>query len=243
MANDWFTWKGVSSKVYGIRVLELPPISIAQERMTYEKIAGRSGSLAMPEGDDVYEDVTLSCTCMLTDKAMLDRAMGWLRGSGKLTFANRSNGYYEARVSNQIDLNKIITTREERQFTLSFRAQPYFYITGVEDIELTASGETINNPYSIASAPRIMVYGSGDVGLSIGGQLMVLKNLDGGILLDTALQDALTLDGSGLLNNQAAGDFPIIPSGTSMVSWYAFDEDDNPGTVTKIVISPRWRCR
>lgn len=243
MAKDWFIWKGESSKAYGIRVLELPPISIAQERMTYEKIAGRSGSLAMPEGDDVYEDVTLSCTCMLTDMAMLDRAMGWLRGSGKLTLANRSNGYYEARVSNQIDLNKIITSREERQFTVSFRAQPYFYLSGVEDIELTTSGETINNPYSIASAPRIMVYGSGDVGLSIGGQLAILKDLNDGILLDTALQDALTLDGSGLLNNQMAGDFPIIPSGTSMVSWYAFDEDDNPGAVTKIVISPRWRCR
>ena len=228
-----------------IRVLELPPITIAQERMTYEKIAGRSGSLAMPEGEDVFEDVTLSCTCMLTDMAAdaLDRAMGWLRGAGKLTFANRSNGYYEARVSNQIDLNKIIATREERQFTLSFRAQPYFYLTGVEDIELTASGETINNPYSIASAPRITVYGSGDVGLSIGGQLMILKNLDGGILLDTALQDALTLDGSGLMNNQAAGDFPTLPPGTSMVSWYPFEEDDKPGSVTKIVISPRWRCR
>ena len=57
------------------------------------------------------------------------------------------------------------------------------------------------------------------------------------------LQDALTLDGSGLLNNQAAGDFPTLPPGTSMVSWYPFEEDDNPGDVTKIVISPRWRCR
>lgn len=242
MAQDWFTWKEDSCRDYSIRAIELPPITAAQERVKYEAVAGRSGSLALLEGEDVYEDITFSLRCILDDPTRLDAALGWLRGTGRVTFANRPGGWYEARIANQIELSRVIAARPERAFALSFRAQPYFYLADVGDIEITQSGTAITNPGNLASAPRITVYGSGSVALTVGSQLVTLAGLDGGIILDSALQDALALNGAELMNGAMTGEFFEIPPGTSAVSW-AEDDQDPGGSVTKIVIEPRWRCR
>ena len=243
MARDWFFWNGERCDQYGIRALELPPVTLAEERVDFETVAGRSGSLAMLEGEEVYEDMTLNCTCVLMDRRRLDDAAAWLRGSGRVTFANRPGGWYEARIVNQIELTKVIAAREPMTFTLSFRAQPWFYLREAEDIEITGTAHTLQNPGNLPSAPRIAVYGSGDVGLTLGGQLVRLTDLDGGIVLDTELQDALDLEGARLLNGQMDGDFMVIPTGLSQLAWISDDENDNPGYVTKIVVTPRWRCR
>ena len=239
---DWFEWNGESCKDYGIVAVELPPITAAQERVKWETVAGRSGSLALLEGEDVYEDITFNCACILTDPSRLDAALGWLRGAGTLTFANRPGGWYEARVGNQIELGRVIPVRDERRFALTFRAKPYFYLADVEDIEITSQTALITNPGNLPSAPRITVYGSGTVGLLIGGQMVTLADLTDGIILDGELLDALDLTGAQLLNDKMTGDFPTLPPGASNYAWFE-DEDAPGGSVTRIVIEPRWRCR
>ena len=57
--KDWFEWNGVRCTDHGVHVLELPPPTIPNERVTYTDIPGRPGSLTTLEGDDVYEDITL----------------------------------------------------------------------------------------------------------------------------------------------------------------------------------------
>lgn len=242
MANDYFIWNGVDSREMGVRAIELPPITIGEERVKYESVAGRSGSVTMTEGAEVYEDITLGITCLLNDISLLDAALRWLKGTGRLSIPNRPGGWYEARVSGQIELSRVIAARADRQFPLTFRARPCFYLDGAETIELTGAAEAqqrIENPGNLASAPRITVTGSGGVGIELAGQLMEIAGMDGGIILDTHLQDALSLDGAQLLNGMVTGDFLTIPPGVSMLQWFPADED--PGTVTKIEIEPRWR--
>ena len=54
--KDWFEWNGVRCTDHGIYVLEQPPPTMPNERVTYTDISGRPGSLTTLEGNDVYED-------------------------------------------------------------------------------------------------------------------------------------------------------------------------------------------
>ena len=240
---DWFSFKGSRSTAYGVYVEQLPPVTLAAERVKIETITGRSGSLAMLEGDGVYEDVELQIDCFVRNLAQLNGMAAWLQGSGNLVLPNRSGGHYVGRVINKLELERIIRAREARRFSVQFRLEPYFYLDEVESIESTETSFFLTNPGNAASAPRICVYGSGDVALAIAGQSIILTGLTDGILLDSALLDALSLDEAQLMNSSMSGDFPMLPPGECAVSWSAFDGNDNPGTVSRIVIEPRWRCR
>lgn len=244
---DWFGFKGQRCTEYGVKVEKLPPITLAEERVDFEEVTGRSGDLTITEENTderrVFNSMVLSIECFVENIDRLEDMAAWLLGSGALVLPNRPGGYYSAHVVNEMELDRVIKGRENRRFTVSFHVQPYFWLEGSADIESVAASFVITNPGSVESAPRIAIYGSGDVSIALAGQNVLLTDLEDGIIMDTALQDALSLDGAQLLNNQMSGDFLTIPPGESTMAWYAFDENDNPGTVSRIVVTPRWRCR
>ena len=108
LINDWFEWNGVRCTAHGIRVSEQPPISVPAERATFTNVPGRSGSLTTLQGDDVYDDIVMTATCFIQDATRIAEIAAWLKGSGTITFANRLGGYYQARIVNQIDFEKIL---------------------------------------------------------------------------------------------------------------------------------------
>lgn len=237
--NNWFSWNGQNSLEYGIRVTRQPELTIAQERVTWEKVTGRSGSVTMLEGESVYDDITMSAECMIDDLTALGEAMAWLQGKGMLGLPIRPGGYYIGRLSQQISLARVITAREDRRFTLVWRCEPFFYLTPDEDIELTEAGRVVN-PSVIPSQPRITVYGTGDVILVTGGTVVGLTGLTDGIILDSELVDALDLEETQLVNEKVTGEFPVFGAGATNISWEA-DPAGEGGSVTKVVIEPRWR--
>ena len=244
---NWFSFKGKKSTDFGVYAELLPPIIIAAERVKYVTAAGRSGSLASTEGDAVFEDIVFEIECYIKSIDRLNEVVSWLFGSGQLVLPSRPGGYYIGRVVGEIEFARVLKAHEYRRFIVSFRVKPCFYLDDSSDIESTKSEFAINNPGNLASAPRITVYGSGDVMLAIAGQAMFLYGLTDGIILDTDLGDALSLDGAQLMNANTAGAFPLLPPGVSTIAWLPLEESEdgtaNPGTVTRIVITPRWRCR
>ena len=46
---DWFRWNGVKCTEYGMHVLEQPTLLSPKERMEFETVPGRSGSLTLTE--------------------------------------------------------------------------------------------------------------------------------------------------------------------------------------------------
>ena len=125
--NDWFSWNGVKCTEYGIHVLEQPPPTIPLERVSYTSVPGRPGSLTILEGEAVYDDMVLAVQCLLADPAQIPAIAAWLRGSGKVAFANRQGGFYYARVANQISFEKILRGNPHRSFTVNFRCKPFWY--------------------------------------------------------------------------------------------------------------------
>ena len=129
--NDWFEWKGVRSTEYGIHVLEQPPLTVPSERATFTDVPGRSGSLTTLEGDDVYDDMVLTATCLIANPSRISEIAAWLKGSGTVTFANRDGGFYYARVVNQIPFEKVLRGNPHRSFSVNFRCKPFWYLSGV----------------------------------------------------------------------------------------------------------------
>ena len=188
--NDWFEWNGTRCTEYGIFVSEQPPVTVPQERSKQTTIPGRPGSLTTLEGDDVYDDLTLTATCFIRDPALIPSIASWLKGGGTVTFANRPSGFYHARISNQIPFEKILRGNPHRSFAVNFRCFPFWYLENVENISLYTSTQIIQNPGSVYSEPKIKVFGSGNITLMIGTQIVELKDVDSSIILDSVLQEA-----------------------------------------------------
>lgn len=80
--------------------------SAMEELGTFTNVPGRSGSLTQLEGDDIYDDMVLTATCLIADPSRIQEIAAWLRGSGIVTFANRQGGFYHARIVNQISFER-----------------------------------------------------------------------------------------------------------------------------------------
>lgn len=228
--NDWFEWNGVRCTQYGIHVLEQPPVTIPSERVTFTNVPGRSGSLTQLEGDDIYDDMVLTATCLIADPSRIQEIAAWLRGSGIVTFANRQGGFYHARIVNQISFEKILRGNPHHSFAINFRCKPFWYLSDVEPITLTTSGTFITNPGSVSSEPIITVYGSGEITLMVGMTITELEITDK-ITLDTPIMGAYA--GATSMNSCMSGDFPTLLPGQNAVSW--------TGNVTKVEVQPNWR--
>ena len=229
--QDFFLWNGTDCRQYGIHVTEQPPITIPLERSTQINVPGRPGSLTQLEGDDVYDDLLLTATCFISDPAQIPAIAAWLKGSGTVTFANRTGGYYKARIANQIPFEKVLRGNPHCAFSVNFRCYPFWYREDEATITVSTSGTIVTNPGSVYAEPVLTVYGSGDITLMVGTTIVELEGITSSIVLDCALKEAYL--GNTLMNDHMAGDFPKLKPGANAISW--------SGTVTRVVIQQNWR--
>ena len=229
--NDYFIWNGVDCRTYGIHVTDQPPVTIPQERSTQTNVPGRPGSLTQLEGEDVYDDMVLTAQCFISDPAQIPAIAAWLKGKGTVTFANRTGGHYNARISNQIPFEKVLCGNPHCSFAVNFRCFPFWYQDNVADVTITTSGTAITNPGSVYSDPVITVTGSGDITLMVGTTIVELTGVSGSIVIDSVLKEAYK--GTTLMNDHMSGDFPVLKPGQNAISW--------TGTVTQVTVKPNWR--
>ena len=229
--NDWFEWNEVRCTEYGIHVLEQPVLTLPNERATFMDVPGRSGSLTVLEGDAVYDDLVLTAQCMVENLERHEEIASYLRGSGRVTFANRPEGYYEARIVNQIPFEKILRGNPHRTFAVNFRCKPFWYAESAPAITVTQSGSFVTNPGNVYAEPVITVYGSGTITLMVGMSIADLSGIAGSITLDTPIMEAYS--GVTSMNSAMSGEFPVLLPGANAISW--------TGNVSKVVIEPHWR--
>ena len=235
--NDWFIWNGTCSTDMGVHVLEQPPPTMPNERVTFTNIPGRSGTLTTTEGDYVYDDLVLTAICIIADPDRIPDVCAWLRGSGTVTFANRDGGFYYARVVNQIPFEKILRGNPHRSFAVNFRCKPFWYeadvpVKNIQPASGSTSGYvTMQNPGNVPSEPIITVTGSGEITLFVDMTIVELSDVNGEITIDSVLQEAYS--GMTPMNSCMSGDFPTLPPGNSTISW--------TGNVTYLKVEPNWR--
>lgn len=234
---DWFSWNGVHCTEYGIHVTEQPPITIPAERVSFTNVPGKSGSLTTLEGENVYDDMILTATCVISDPSRIPEIASWLKGSGTVTFATRDGGFYYARIANQISFEKILRGNPHRSFSVNFRCKPFWYQADVPDKNIqpstgsTSGYVTMSNPGNVPSEPIITVTGTGEITLIVDMTIVELSDVNGEITIDSVLQEAYS--GSTSMNSCMSGDFPTLPPGNSTISW--------TGNVTYLMVQPNWR--
>lgn len=261
--NDWFEWNGVRCTNYGMHALTMPSFIRPNERMEQVTIPGKAGALTLLEGDEVYDALALSTSCVIDDPygtdpnhpyatTPIEQICGWLKGAGTVKFANRREGYYKGRIANQISFDQAVRGNPHRLFSVQFQCDPFFYLdSGNTSFTITAESgassttQLINNPGNISSMPLLVVSGTGEGTIMCGGSTMIIDFAgDNSAIADIKLDCEAKIAYRGtagsasdpliLYGTRVTGDWFKIPTGSS---YFVIS-----GGITSVVVTPRWRC-
>lgn len=157
----------------------------------------------------------------------------WLQGKKgykELFFSDDVDTIYEAICINKIEIDEVIEALGEGK--LYFSCKPYTKNNYNNVITIT-NNTTIYNQYS-RSLPKLKIFGSGDVTISINNNNLILKGIEEFIEVDCDEMECYkTVNGIvTYLNNKMYSDFPTIEEGNNNISWI--------GNVQKIEIIPNW---
>ena len=243
--QSWFEFNGKKSTDMDVRLMDVHLFSRGEDRGAQTAVAGRSGYVWIGDGANGEFDIKRTCRAPVSQ---LRRISAWLSGSGNLRFSQEEDAMYEARIIKAIEYKRVLPGMNSLyEFAVTFSCQPFPRVwPEAEPIEITQSGTELVTRGTAPALPRIEIAGSGDFYLTIGMQTLAFTNVDGGIIVDSELGDALTADGALLANDCVDGELFRIQSGLNTVSWILGGTDDDtgeptPGSIQKVTITPRWR--
>ena len=122
---------GVSSNtINGLLIQELPPVSKPLIRATVEEIDGRDGDIITKLGYSAYDKAML---IGLYGNFDIDEVIEFFNSSGKVTFSNEPDKYYNYEILEQIDFERLIRFRRAE---VVFHVQPFKYLVDEEQIQV-----------------------------------------------------------------------------------------------------------
>ena len=219
--RSYFIWRGQDSRDWGIYLKAPAPIIRAKERVTSVVIPGRAGSYHILEGDGIL-DTCLQSIVARVPQAAIDRgALSWLSGSGYLTFSTLPDRRQQARLINQVQLQKLSYNLGWFEGTLAWECQPYKELLHEPTDVLLSSGSALKNLGDVPERPLFTVTGSGDFALTVNGETFTITGItaeQGGAVIDCDACEVSTPAGE-LITIQSAGAFPELAPGVNSVSW------------------------
>lgn len=238
--------------------MDMNVIVLPDQRGTSLTAAGRSGDIWIADGGFNTIEIKRRIRVPLSK---YDAMVAWLNQSGMLEFSfmpgyaydTRFNKNGSGRSARTINFTQVTLDADPLfEGTLVFVCQPYRYITpAANDVTISSSGGTIRNVGTAPSQPKVVINGSGSFRVTIGtgssAITMAFKDVTGGgIVVDSMLGDVFSYDEALLANDKAEGPLFEIQPGQQVVQWVEGDTDDSgnvvQGSVTSVVITPRWRC-
>ena len=225
-----FIWNNVSCATKGIRLQSMPEIVKPEERVNHVTIPGRSGEMTLTEGDDIYNSYIQTIPLIIDNAADVKAAEEWLRGDGWLTFSGQPNLCQKARVINAVTFTKHSRNSTWWEGEVQFYCDPIKYDTVWNNIEVTTSGTSVNNPGDMKAYPKIGITGSGTVTVSVGGRTLTIPECVDGYIIDT--ENEWILYNNVPQMNVCSGNFPVFNKGNNTVTFTG---------ATKLTIEPAWR--
>ena len=236
--KQWFEFSGLRSEDMGVYLMDMPKSAAPAPRLTAHAVSGRDGCLYI--SDNTLSEFDIIRTLRVPAER-LRSAKKWLSGAGDLRFSSEPDAVYDARIAKPVEFRQILPGENglwEGSVTFTCQPHPSLY-PAAEATVFTAPGE-LPTPQGMTGLPRIEIEGGGAFMLTIGDESLSFTGVEGGIIVDSALGDALTPDGAQLANDKFTGPLPRLTSLLNMVSWQAGNADE-AGYVDKVTILPRWR--
>ena len=226
-------FNNICSEELGIIVVEGPPEVLAQEEYEEIIIEGRNGTLIENKGTFPNIEKSFILTTIDLDQdidLMIEKIKMWLFNikDNKILYAipNRYNIVKKVVIEEDIKT----TFEEYGDFKIKFLCEPFYYNLLEKDITITEKGTKFYNKGDFNSNPKIVIYGTGDLQLTINDTTVQINNVDERVLLDSKLFLCLDKDN----NNKSIdmiGNFPTLDIGENTITWV--------GNITKLDISPR----
>lgn len=226
-------FNNICSEELGIIVVEGPPEVLAQEEYEEIIIEGRNGTLIENKGTFPNVEKSFILTTIDLDQdidLMIEKIKIWLFNikDNKLLYAipNRYNIVKKVLIEEDIKT----TFEEYGDFKIKFLCEPFYYDLLEKNITITEKGTKFYNKGDFNSNPKIVIYGTGDLQLTINDTTVQINNVDERVLLDSKLFLCLDKDN----NNKSIdmiGNFPTLDIGENTITWV--------GNITKLDISPR----
>ncbi|MGX5629947.1 phage tail domain-containing protein [Bacillus thuringiensis] len=212
---------------YGICMVERPVIPTTKQKVEHIEVPGRHGSLTKK---GAFEDVLLNIKFQLLEdeniKPLIRRMKAWFLHGKKLYFTD--DDVY--RKIKHVEIGDIANEMEEYgEFEVEFTLDPFEYVTTVPLVFTKA--ETILNPGTVESSPKVEIHGNGDVKVIVNDVVFQIKGVKNVVTVDSELLEAYT--GTTPMNPNMIGEFPLLKVGENTITW--------TGIVTKLIIEPRWR--
>lgn len=223
----------ISTNIQGLLIQSLPPISKPKIRTQVEEIDGRDGDIITPLGYGAY-DKQLSIG--LYGDFDIDEVIKYFDTKGIVIFSNEPDKYYNYQITEQIDFERLIRFRTA---TVTMHVQPFKYSAEDNSKVFNITNENsieIRNAGNIYSKPKMIITGSGNIGISLNGVQLFQIELGelGSITIDTDLMEAY--NGTNLLNRLVTGNYDNfkLNIGNNIISW--------TGSISKIEIDnySRW---
>lgn len=225
--EDYFVINGESSLNLGIHVLEMCSIKKSKRRTTKETLYGKNGYITL--SDNSYETTTKTIKGYFQGNT--DLVMSFFNVSNaEVVFSNQIDRYYICEFDDEIEFKSLFDNWYE--FEVNFECYPLCYLLSGKDTVTITENMNLINQGNKESNPYIKVFGNGNVKLTINGDIITLNNVSEYIELDS--EEMECYKDNERLNYNMIGDFPIFQVGENSISW--------SGNVSKIEITPRWRC-
>ncbi|MEB9549527.1 phage tail family protein [Bacillus cereus] len=211
---------------YQVCLVERPDIPTAKQKVEQIDVPGRHGSLTKK---GAFEDVTFTVQFNLLEdqniKPLVRKIKSWLIRARILSFTD-DDVYRKVK---HVEIGDIANEIEEYgMFDVTFTTDPFEYAI-CQPIELNQPG-TIVNYGTWEALPKLTVYGTGIITITIHDVSFQIKNLTNHVIVDSELKEAYA--GTTPMNDKMVGKFPYFEVGENTISW--------TGKLTKLVIEPRW---
>lgn len=207
-----------SNTITGLLIQNLPPITKPRQRVNIEEIDGRDGDIITPLGYGSYDK---EFQIGLSHNYDINEIIKYFDSEGTVTFSNEPDKYYNYKIIEQIDYEKLIRFKTAN---VKMHVQPFKY--SINEQPIVAEFEegddlevTVTNSGNIYSKPTITIQGSGDISVYLDNSQVFEISLGNEeyIVIDVNLMEAYK--GNTLKNRLVTGNYDnfILPSGNSTI--------------------------
>lgn len=216
-------FNGIDSNSFGFIPYDEQSLYMPERDVAFTEVSGRNGDVATDNNRLKSVPFKLSGDIFADDGQTIEQAKTALSNAyladgnyHQLTWSGEPDYVYNALFYAQHEVKR--STEFFAALDLNFTVYPYKFLkSGLNAVELK-QGQKLVNQGKVESEPLITITGVGTCTLSMGSSNLSLKNIDGGVVIDTMNQTCTSLDHKRTQFDKMYSDFPKIPKGENVVS-------------------------